>query len=56
LRFVINILIKDKESNPVCYHELIISNQEAAIEEAKVFQKKFVLEPEKYINIKINKK
>ena len=53
LRLVVNILIKDKDTNPISYHDLVISSEQTIVEEAKAFEEKFVLEPEKYLNIKI---
>ena len=54
LRLKVNILIKESEQ-PTCYHELIISNDGDAYVEAKAFQDKFILNPEKYRNIKLFK-
>ena len=52
---VVDILIKDEDLNPVCYHEMFILNEEDSYEQAMAFQKKFSLDPEKYRNINIKK-
>ena len=51
---VVDILIKDSNLKPICYHELLISNDETAYDEAVAFQEKFVSDPELYRNITIN--